>query len=114
VAFETLGIDRLLIEVAEHEEVDRLLQRVLQPLLAYDQRYGTALLRSLECYLARNGGLQLAARDLAVHPHTLRYRLDRVRQLTGIDVTDSEARLEAQLALRLGKLRVIERQELSP
>ncbi|MCR3718898.1 MULTISPECIES: PucR family transcriptional regulator [Prauserella salsuginis group] len=69
----------------------------------YDDRHGTELRASAAAFLACHGDVRSAAERVRVHPNTLRYRLRRVEQLTGLDLRDSSDRLllELQLAVRL-------------
>jgi hypothetical protein len=67
----------------------------------YDAEHGTPLLPSLRTYLDSFGDMVAAARQLHVHPNTLRYRLRRIRELTGLDLDDADARLAVSLQLRL-------------
>ncbi|MCJ7859467.1 PucR family transcriptional regulator [Corynebacterium kalidii] len=68
----------------------------------YDDDHGTSLVESLEAYLAAGMNVRDAAAVLTVHPNTLRYRVDRAQQLSGLDLGDPGDRLltELQLGLR--------------
>ena len=58
------------------------------------------MIRSLETYIEQNGQWERAARELYCHRHTLRYRIRRVEQLTGRDLSKARDRIEFWLALR--------------
>lgn len=73
---------------------------------AYDRERGTELLDSLARYLAVGEDARLAARQLHVHPNTLRYRLRRAHEIAGLDLADPAAKFEIQLRLRLRALRL--------
>ena len=64
-------------------------------------RHGSAQLATLRAYLDAHGDVGRAARSLGVHPNTLRYRLRRVVEVTGIDLEDPDERLVTELQLRL-------------
>ncbi|MBI0300426.1 helix-turn-helix domain-containing protein [Streptomyces sp. PRKS01-29] len=72
----------------------------------YDRRRGTALLDSVDRYLAAGADARLAARQLHVHPNTLRYRLRRAQEITGLDLSDPAAAFDIRLRLRLRALRL--------
>ncbi|MGR3936500.1 PucR family transcriptional regulator [Streptomyces sp. BRA346] len=72
----------------------------------YDRERGTELLDSLARYLAAGEDARLAARQLHIHPNTLRYRLRRAHEIAGLDLTDPAAKFEIQLRLRLRALRL--------
>ncbi len=73
----------------------------LQRLLELDRERNTELAPSLLAWLEAGQGVQAAAARLHVHPNTLRYRLERVRQLVTIDLDDPDKRLATWLELRL-------------
>jgi DNA-binding HxlR family transcriptional regulator len=75
-------------------------------LARYDSQYRTSLLETLETWLACDASVSVAAARLYAHRHTIRYRLDRVRELTGLDPAATEDR--EQLALGLRARRVLD------
>ncbi|AGP56701.1 hypothetical protein M271_26095 [Streptomyces rapamycinicus NRRL 5491] len=78
----------------------------LAELEEYDRRRGTSLLDSVDRYLAAGEDARLAARQLHVHPNTLRYRLRRAQEITGLDLSDPAAAFDIRLRLRLRALRL--------
>ncbi|MBA4021502.1 MAG: polyketide synthase regulator [Gordonia sp.] len=74
--------------------------RVAQ-LREYDLAHDAALVPSVRAYLDAFGDVRAAAGNLHVHPNTLRYRLRRARELTGLDLGDQSTRLVVALALRV-------------
>ena len=62
--------------------------------------YGDELMRSLEAFIDHNGQWERAARQLYCHRHTLRYRIQRIEELTGRDLSRARDRIEFWLALR--------------
>ena len=80
--------------------IGRLLDAIYVPLAAEDP----ALLETLSCYLERAGSLEGAARDLFVHPNTIRYRLRRIADITGYTPTMPRDAWTLQLTMTLGRL----------
>ena len=80
---------------------------VLSPLEDATGEYGDELIRSLEAFIEQNGQWERAARELYCHRHTLRYRIRRVEQLTGRDLSNARDRIEFWLrcAARAGYMR---------
>ncbi|RRO15755.1 PucR family transcriptional regulator [Saccharopolyspora rhizosphaerae] len=76
-------------------------ERLLADLVAYDATHGSALLRTLRVFLDHNGSWSRCAQLLHVHVNTLRYRIQRVEEITGRDLSDFGARVDFYLALRL-------------
>jgi hypothetical protein len=96
------GAYRLLFRVfASHpDEVRSFYEDTLAPLVRYDEAYGSELVATLETFLEHNGATGAAARALYVHRHTIAYRLERVKELTGLDPALSEDRERLGLGLK--------------
>lgn len=82
------------------------LARSLSPLVAYDQRHGSELTRSLSAFARFGGSASETARLLVIHRNTLRQRLQRIDQLTGMTVTATTDWLTLALASGLADSRV--------
>ncbi|MGA5816383.1 helix-turn-helix domain-containing protein [Kitasatospora sp. NPDC094028] len=87
--------------LGDGHDVDGFVGATLGPLLAYDARRGTELVRTLRAYFDCGGSLTRAKDELHVHVNTVVQRLDRVEALLGRDWNLPERALELQLALRL-------------
>ncbi|MFD4654262.1 helix-turn-helix domain-containing protein [Kitasatospora sp. NPDC058444] len=87
--------------LGDGHDVDGFVGATLGPLLAYDARRGTELVRTLRAYFDCGGSLTRAKDELHVHVNTVVQRLDRVEALLGRDWSQPERSLELQLALRL-------------
>lgn len=75
-------------------------RRVLGPVLAFDEAHGGDLVPTLDAYLRADGSWTRCARALHVHVNTVRYRIGRVEELTGRDLSRLEDRVDTFLALR--------------
>lgn len=75
--------------------------RLLGPLTEYDRDHNADLIATLDTFLSCSGSWQRCAEEMHVHVNTLRYRLQRVEQLTGRDLSRFEDRVDFFLALRL-------------
>jgi purine catabolism regulator len=95
-----LGSHRLLLAMQEDAALEAISRGLLGPLADYDQRQHGDLVASLRAFLEHNGNWEAAARALAVHRHTLRYRIRRVAELTGRDLDTAADRVEFWLALQ--------------
>jgi len=98
--FEDLGVYRLLAGIDNLDEVERYVHRWLGALLHYDEQRGADLVRTLSHYLANGGAYDATAHVLVVHRNTLKYRLQRIREISGLDLSDPEIRFNLQLATR--------------
>lgn len=83
------------------ERFARFSQKVLGPLLEHDAKYRSQFLETLRLYFEHNGNIQKAARSGFLNPGTLRYRLKRIREISGLDLNDPETALQVQLALKI-------------
>jgi Sugar diacid utilization regulator len=102
VAVPELGLTGLLAAVTDERLVDYT-RRHLGPLVDHDAARKGSLVATLRAYL-ETGEQQEAAKRLRVHPNTLRYRLDRIREISGVDLEDPETRLNMAVALRVQAL----------
>jgi DNA-binding HxlR family transcriptional regulator len=80
--------------------------RSIEPLVRYDDQYRTSLVETLSTWFACDASVSMAAARMFAHRHTIRYRLARVRELTGLDSADAADR--EQLALGLRAMRLLE------
>jgi sugar diacid utilization regulator len=102
LAFEDTGAYRLLLPAMSEDpgELERFYEETLAPLAAYDEQYETELVASVEAYLENDGNVAQTAAHLFTHRHTVRYRLERVRELSGHDISSSEGREKLSLGLK--------------
>jgi purine catabolism regulator len=99
-----LGAFTLLLALQDDEALRLYADSLLSPIEGTDGEYGGELLRSLEAYIEQNGQWERAARQLFCHRHTLRYRIRRIEELTGRDLSRAHDRIELWLALRAREL----------
>jgi sugar diacid utilization regulator len=107
LAFEETGAYRLLLPALTDDaaELHRFHEETIAPLVAYDEQYETELVRTLETFLDEDGSVARTSEKLFTHRHTIRYRLERVRELTGLDVGSTDGR--ERLGLGLKAMRVL-------
>ena len=107
LAFEDTGAYRLLLPAMSEDpgELERFYAETIEPLAAYDDQYETELVATVEAYLGNDGNVAATAKQLFTHRHTIRYRLERVRELCGHDVAATEGR--EKLGLGLKAMRVL-------
>jgi sugar diacid utilization regulator len=107
LAFEDTGAYRLLLPAMSDDpgELQRFYAETVEPLSAYDDQYETELVATVEAYLENDGNVAATAKQLFTHRHTIRYRLERVKELCGHDVSATEGR--EKLGLGLKAMRVL-------
>jgi DNA-binding PucR family transcriptional regulator len=102
LAFEQTGAYRLLLSTMSENprELQRFYAETVEPLVAYDEQYETDLVRTLETFLDADGNVAGTAQRLFTHRHTIYYRLERARELSGLDVGSSDGREKLSLGLK--------------
>jgi sugar diacid utilization regulator len=100
------GTYRLLFRVlASHpEEVRSFYEDTIAPLARYDEQYGSDLVATLAAWFEHDCSTVATAAAIFVHRHTVAYRLDRVKELTGLDPLRSEDRERLGLGLKAGRV----------
>lgn len=68
-------------------------------MFGYDEQHGTNLVETLRAWLGTIGDVAAASAAMYVHPNTFRYRLRRLTQVSGIDLSDPQQRFAAMLQL---------------
>jgi DNA-binding PucR family transcriptional regulator len=101
------GTYRLLFRVlASHpEELRSFYEESVAPLVRYDERHSSELVRTVEAYLAQDCNVNATAAAIGAHRHTVAHRLERVKELTRLDPLRSEDR--ERLGLGLKAFRII-------
>jgi DNA-binding PucR family transcriptional regulator len=78
-----------------------MVDQSLAQLIEYDAQHQANLVPTLRAWLDAFGDVNAASQAVFVHPNTLRYRLRRVAEVSGIDLTNPDSRLAVMLQLRL-------------
>ena len=93
LGFEETGTYQLLLpHMNDPAELGRFYDETVRPLVAYDEQYETDLLGTLSAFLECDANVNATAARLITHRHTIRYRFERVRELTGLDVSSTDGR----------------------
>jgi purine catabolism regulator len=101
--FPALSVYRLLLQIEHTPELIDFEREILGSLLAYET--GQELLRTLRSYFEHNGNLSQTAEALFIHRNSLLYRMDRIAEISGLDLANPETRLAVQLALHIHQMR---------
>jgi sugar diacid utilization regulator len=98
--FDDLGVYQVLGTTTDISGMDRFVADWLGALLSYDAVHGTQLVGTLSEYLDRGGSYDASASALSVHRSTLKYRLKRIREVSGHDLSEPDTQFNLQLATR--------------
>ncbi len=107
VTFDELGAQWHLFNIAQQQQVRDVFQERLGLLLEHDRRTGTQLFRTIEVYLECMGNGKTTAERLFVHRNTLRQRFDKIRRVSGVDVSDHGHWFDLMMAVRIIRLREV-------
>ncbi|MFF9282589.1 helix-turn-helix domain-containing protein [Streptomyces griseosporeus] len=102
--FDELGLYRILGPGSGHRELETFVQEWLGQLIDYDSRHHATMVETLSRYFDCGGNYDETADSLAIHRSTLRYRLQRIRDISGHDLANVEDRLNLQVATRVWKI----------
>ena len=101
LGYEETGTYQLLLPyMSDPAELRRFYDETVRPLVAYDEQYETDLLGTLSTFLECDANVNATAQRLITHRHTVRYRFERVRELTGLDVSSTDGREKLSLGLK--------------
>ncbi len=103
IAYSEVGAYRYLVQIGAEDAPRDRMRAAVDLLIEYDRRRRTALLDTLERYLSERRSVIESARALYIHPNTLRQRLGRIEELTGLDL-DADDLLSLELAIKLARL----------
>jgi GAF domain-containing protein len=104
LSYDGLGAYKYLVRLPLEDTPDDQHAAAVRRLAAYDARRRTQLLPTLERYLLDRRSITTTARALYIHPNTLRQRLERIEQLSGLDLAREDL-LSLELAVKLARLR---------
>ena len=105
VEFSSLGIYRLLYGLESLPDVRHFAADIMRPLAEYDQQNRGSLVKTVEAYFSHHGNISQTAESLFVHRNTLLYRMERIQELTQLQLDQANMRLTLHLALKLWQLR---------
>jgi len=98
--YDDLGVYKVLAATDDTASVERFVGEWLGRLMDYDSAHGTQLVLTLSDYLECGGNYNASAEALSVHRSTLKYRLNRIRQVSGYDLSLPDNQFNLQLATR--------------
>lgn len=104
VTFDELGIFKILSQDFLNEELEDFYNTTLKPLVDYDKKKSTELVKTLEIYFKNTGNLTRISEQLFAHYNTVLYRINRINEITGLPLDDPNHRLNLEIALKIKDL----------
>ncbi|HEY2437675.1 MAG TPA: helix-turn-helix domain-containing protein, partial [Solirubrobacteraceae bacterium] len=100
IAYDDLGVYRLFAAADAGTDVEGIVRHWLGALLEYDAAKNGALVETLTLYLEQGGNYDSTSAALSIHRNTLKYRLRKIKELSGHDLSDADTVFNLQLATR--------------
>lgn len=100
--YKELGVLRLLWQL-EREELEEFVDEFLSELIKYDRENNTKWVETLGIYLETGCSVQESAKELPIHPNTMRYRINRIQEILKVDLQDFELRNNLVTAYKINK-----------
>lgn len=101
IHYDALGIYKLLSYEELEPELKAFFREVLEPLARYDREKDTNLLETLKLYFECGSNLKKVSEEMYTHYNTIIYRMQRIREISGLDLEDPPTRLNVQIALKI-------------
>jgi PucR family transcriptional regulator, purine catabolism regulatory protein len=104
--FHDVGTYRLLLDIWERdpEQIRSLYDETIGPVDRYDQANGTMLVQTLSVFFKHDESLTKTASELYAHRHTIRYRLEKIAEISGLSVFQTEHKERLGLGLKARSL----------
>lgn len=104
VDFESLGIFKIFCQDNLKDELVKFYEATIMPLVEYDRKRDTELVKSLEIYFEVNGNLKKMSEELFTHYNTVLYRINRIQEITKLNLNDEHDRFNLHTALKIMKI----------
>ncbi|AFS79881.1 purine catabolism regulatory protein PucR [Gottschalkia acidurici 9a] len=102
--FENLGIFKILSQDHLEEELSKFYDGTIKPLVDYDEKKSTELVKTLQSYFDNNGNLKKMSDELFTHYNTVLYRVQRIMEITNMDLENPNDRLNLEISLKIKQL----------
>lgn len=101
VKFDDLGLFRILMECEDRDELSKVHEETIGLLRQYDEQNNINLVGTLRAYFDQDCSLKETSQQLYIHVNTLKYRLQKVYEVTGYNVNLAEDRLYLHVGLKI-------------
>ncbi|WP_338536300.1 PucR family transcriptional regulator [Helicovermis profundi] len=104
INFETLGIYKIFCQDNLKEELISFYKSTLEPLVEYDRKRDTELVKSLRIYFETNGNLKKMSEKLFTHYNTVLYRINRIQEITKRNLNDEMDRYGLETSMKIMRI----------
>jgi PucR family transcriptional regulator, purine catabolism regulatory protein len=109
--YENTRIDRVLLSIAQNEEMKEIIMSTIEPLVQYDNQRNMDLIGTFIAYNRCHGNVSQTARLLNLHRQSLLYRLRKIESLTGLSLIDPDDLFLLDLSIKIWKMGLYETKE---
>lgn len=102
--YNELGIYSLLLNIRDTQVLEKYYHTVLDPIVKYDSMNSSELLATLEMLIRENGNITTTAEKLFIHRNTLKYRIQKIEEITEYDLRNLKDLTELGLGLMAGRI----------
>lgn len=106
--YEKTRVDRVLLNLAQNNEMKEVIMSTIEPLVQYDNQRNMDLIETFSVYNQFQGNVSQTARSMNLHRQSLLYRLRKIESLTGLSLIDPEDLFLLDLSIKTWKLGVTE------
>ncbi|MHC6180068.1 PucR family transcriptional regulator [Clostridium sp. JNZ X4-2] len=100
IHYDDLGLYRILCFNGLQGELAKFCNDTIKPLVEYDRLNGTELIKTLKIYFECNGNMKKMSKQMFMHYNTIIYRLQKIKDIIGMDVENAEERLDLEIAIK--------------
>lgn len=101
IEYDQLGVYRLLCQFKDPEDLKRFIHPALVKLSKYDTDKNNDLIRTLEVYLSHNANAKKTAEELFIHYKTVQYRINRIKEIMGIEFENKIYKMEIEMGIKI-------------
>ena len=99
--YSDMGIYKLLMGIEDKDIIEEYYDKTIRPLLDYDRKNNSDLTVVLRSYLDHNGSVRETADELYVHRNTINYKLNKISEILGMDLSQLDSRLQLRVGFML-------------
>ncbi len=104
VFFDDLGIYRLLSLISQEKELTDFYDETVGKLAEYDENHDVNLVETLKMFFSKNENLKNTSAEMFIHVNTLKYRLQKIENLTGYRLHESEGKMKLYIGVKIHEL----------
>lgn len=103
-SYSEIGVNRLLIPILEHKEMEKFYEMIIEPIASYDRQFNSELLDTITSFVKNDGNYKKTAEEFFQHQNTIRYRINKVKSILNMENSDIKFYESISLAVRIGAL----------